>query len=255
LIDSLKNSDELFKSENLILTSAGDSYGIHKYMNWFKNIKLHVHVIFDEIQADKDKKKLLTSLKILKKEYLNNTISKDNLNKLEKYFIINDNINKNRSGHIIQNIKETKSFLAYNGWLVLVSNHVKNQQDALTIYRKKDCVEKGFTKIKSTLGLRRFYVHNSKRVVNKVFIAFVALILYSHIENVIVNHPKIFKKKSVAHFIKQITKAKAFINSDNKLYIKEITHLQRDIFDCFGIPVPTNENLNMFYKLLIEEEE
>jgi transposase len=49
--------------------------------------------------------------------------------------------------------------LQHAGWMVLISNHVKDPRDALRIYRAKDVIEKGFLKLKNNLDLNRLRVH------------------------------------------------------------------------------------------------
>jgi transposase len=48
-------------------------------------------------------------------------------------------------------------------------------------------VEKGFWKYKNSLGLERLRVHSDERAQNKTFIAFIALILASHVHNTMKN--------------------------------------------------------------------
>ncbi len=58
--------------------------------------------------------------------------------------------------------------LANAGWLVLVSNHIKDAGEAIKIYRAKDVVEKGFLRFKGSLGLDRLRVHSQEAMESKV---------------------------------------------------------------------------------------
>jgi len=64
---------------------------------------------------------------------------------------------------------------------VLISNHVNDTQEALDLYRAKGVVEKSFFQYKNNLGFHRFRVHSDERAQNKIFVAFIALIISSHI--------------------------------------------------------------------------
>ena len=73
-----------------------------------------------------------------------------------------------------------KGFFSAN---VLLSNHIDSAQTAHDIYRAKDVVEKGFLRYKNNLGLGRLRVHSDDRMQNKVFVAFIALIIASAIHH------------------------------------------------------------------------
>jgi transposase len=53
--------------------------------------------------------------------------------------------------------------LRHAGWMALISNHVKDPNEALRIYRAKDVIEKGFLKLKNNLDLNRLRVHSVMR--------------------------------------------------------------------------------------------
>ena len=58
------------------------------------------------------------------------------------------------------------------GWLVTVSNHIQDASEAIRIYRDKDVVEKGFLRLKNSLGLGRLRVHSQQAMGSKVFVGF-----------------------------------------------------------------------------------
>ena len=74
--------------------------------------------------------------------------------------------------------------LRHSGWFILISNDIADTQEALDLYRAKDVVEKSFFQYKNNLGLDRLRVHSDERALNKTFIAFIALIISSHIRKV-----------------------------------------------------------------------
>ncbi len=105
----------------------------------------------------------------------------------KKYLIIRQSAHT-PSGYTV-NIRDevVAKELQTAGWLVVVSNDVVDAKQALAIYRHKDVVEKGFLRLKVTLDLGRLRVHRDDRMQNKVFIGFIALILLSHLHNVMLN--------------------------------------------------------------------
>ena len=64
-------------------------------------------------------------------------------------------------------------------WFVLISNHVKDTQEAHDVYSMKDVVEKSFYSYINNLVIDQLLVHGDDRIQNKVFAAFIVM-LYSN---------------------------------------------------------------------------
>ncbi|MGI6387776.1 MAG: IS1634 family transposase [Desulfomonilia bacterium] len=67
----------------------------------------------------------------------------------------------------------------YAGFHVLLTNDIKDPQEALQIYRNKDTVEKCFDDLKNQLDMERLRVHCSSHMDGRLFIQFIALIYMS----------------------------------------------------------------------------
>lgn len=65
------------------------------------------------------------------------------------------------------------------GYFALLSNEISNPFDALSIYRSKDIVEKGFGNLKERLNFRRIQVSSELSLKGKLFVEFIALIYLS----------------------------------------------------------------------------
>ena len=126
--------------------------------------------------------------------------------------------------------------LKHSGWLILISNHISDTQEALDLYRAKDVVEKSFFQYKNNLELYRLRVHSDERALNKTFIAFIALILSSHIHKVMkdsgLNKTLTFRK-----LLRSLSKLKiAYVN--NIPILQPLTKEQKLIFKSFSIECP-----------------
>jgi hypothetical protein len=62
------------------------------------------------------------------------------------------------------------------GYFALLSNEIKDAQEAFEIYRNKDLVEKAFDNLKERLNLRRVAVSSEQSLDGKLFVQFIALI-------------------------------------------------------------------------------
>jgi transposase len=249
LVEEFKDSKFLDDISNLITTRTHTMMGAHKSIVWHDQIKLHTHVFFNSWTKQKEHNALFEYLFEIKKAYLSNLLKQSEQKELNKYFIINNNYHKANKKHIIQNDEVINNELKHSGWLVLLSNFIKSPQKAINIYRNKDTVEKAFEAYKYNLGIKRFHVKSYKCISSKSFIAFIALILKSHIEKVMDN-ANIFKKYTFDKLILNIDSLRCFFNSDNEVFIKELQASQKEILDHFSLNHPTSDILSQFIKLL-----
>ena len=126
--------------------------------------------------------------------------------------------------------------LEHSGWLVLLSNDVSSPQEAISIYRTKDVVEKGFLRYKNCLNLGRLRIHSEKSMQNKVFVGFIGLILMAGLHKVMVDQG-LYRSMTMKKMIKTLEKLRIqHINGNRILY--PITKEQKEIFKAFGLKEP-----------------
>jgi transposase len=204
--------------------------------NWDSKNKLFVHVYYNPVMASLAKSELYSEVKQLENNAKLEPESKGKLIQYMKYLNIIC-INKKASEYAI-NIKQEilDKELLYSGWLVIISNHVDNAAEALYIYRAKDVVEKGFSKLKNNLELNRLRVHSSDSMQNKVFVSFIALIIMSHIHTIMLEND-FYSKMSMKKLIHILEKLKThYIKGERILY--PITKEQKTIYKAFGLREP-----------------
>jgi transposase len=120
--------------------------------------------------------------------------------------------------------------------MVLISNHVKDAKEALRIYRAKDVVEKGFLKLKNNLDLNRLRVHGDTTMRAKVFVGFIALIMLSHIHNVMLKKG-LYKNMTKLELIRHMEKFRVQYIKGNRILFP-ISKIQKTILDAFGVKYP-----------------
>ena len=126
--------------------------------------------------------------------------------------------------------------LGHQGWLVVISNDVSDAKRAISVYRAKDVVEKGFLKLKGSLDVGRLRVHGQERMQNKVFVGFVALILLSHIHNVMTEND-LYDKMTMKQLLRTLSKQRVQI-IDGERILYPATKAQKEIYKAFGIDPP-----------------
>jgi transposase len=126
--------------------------------------------------------------------------------------------------------------LENSGWLVLLTNRIRGGEEALDGYRAKDVVEKGFLRLKHAIDLNRIRVHSQESMQNKVFIGFIALILLSHINKVMVQK-KMYRDMSMKDVLFTLKKLRVQrISGETILF--PVTLEQRSIYNAFSIKPP-----------------
>ena len=233
-----KDIDEI---ENVILTNSVPIRGIHKLRAWSSGTKLHTHVFFNTEKAVKDRNELFGYVTSLARQAATDPYNEKYVAEYKKYLIIRKS--RQSSSGVTVNIREdvVAKELETVGWFVLISNHIDNTQTAHDVYRMKDVVEKSFLKYKNNLGLSRLRVHSDDRMQNKIFVAFIALIIASAIHETM-KKKELFKCMTFDKLILVLAKLKS-ATVNGKAILCPVTKEQTTIFEAFGIPSPDNDTL------------
>jgi transposase len=219
--------------DNAIAIGSDVLRGITKKRAWNSAHDVYVHVYLNPnvAQQAKDKlygrvQKLIGNVKLNPDKYLNDP-------DVKKYLIVlkselNDlRYNINVRHDIISNE------LAHSGWLVIISNHIDNAQEAIEIYRAKDVVEKGFLRMKNCLDLARLRVHSDAAMENKVFVGFITLIITARIDKVIMeNH--LHDYWTMKKLMKTLERLKIHYIKNDRI-VCPLTKDQKEIFRAFRL--------------------
>ena len=122
------------------------------------------------------------------------------------------------------------------GKMILLTNRKDlSPQELLKQYREKDRIEKVFDTLKNDIHEGRLRTHGTQRMQGKMFVTFLALILYSALSNTIQSH-KLLQKYTVQEIMLELKKIRLFITkSAHKPLLSEISKKQRAILDAFNL--------------------
>lgn len=99
--------------------------------------------------------------------------------------------------YVITSVKDNHTCINQDlgncGFYILVSSDKMKTTEALSAYKKRDCVEKVFRALKSSLGMDKIGVHDDDSIIGKTLIWFVASIYHSVFFNYL--EPLRFKDK------------------------------------------------------------
>lgn len=222
--------------QNMIVSGSTSIRGVTKLRSWNNNHKIYTHVYFNAIKAMNQREELYAHVTVLKERAETNPAIAMQKEEYTKYLLIRKS-EKSPSGYTI-NIREdvVSKELENAGWMVIISNDIANTKDAISIYREKDVVEKGFLRLKNSLDLGRLRVHKAESMQNRVFIGFIALILLSYI-HAVMSDKDLYRQMTMKKLILTLAKLRVQeINGHRILF--PLTKEQKEIFKAFNIAEP-----------------
>ena len=125
------------------------------------------------------------------------------------------------------------------GYWALLTNEKMTATEALTIYRSKDLAEKGFGNYKERLNGRRLLVSSEASLDGKLFVQFVALILVSAINQVMIKQ-HLYQHYTMTQLLDRLDEIEQFTTAGRRPKVGEIQADQAAIYTAFDIPVPTS---------------
>lgn len=238
--------DEVRMSLKLDYTNYVYGYnvrGITKSCKLFKDDKqdTYVHVFYDDTRAVKEVNQLLETIHKLEEELKNRVennkaVREENLVKYKKYFNVSFCDKGYYKSYRLKE-QEIKKTCDQMGYFVLISSEEMTCQEALSLYRDRDGIEKLFRNLKSGMGYSSFNVHTQQSIEAKTHLIFMANIVRNHI----FQQTKKLKEKdnksyTVPALINQLDKIMV-IKSQNNSYSRMygLTAKQKKILDCFSI--------------------
>ena len=124
------------------------------------------------------------------------------------------------------------------GYFALLSNEVKNPFEALSLYRSKDIVEKGFGNLKERLNFRRMQTSSELSLNGKLFVEFVALIYLSCVKKKM-QDAGLFEKWTLQGLLDELDTIELFESPGHGRVLGEVTKKQEGIYRALGVELPS----------------
>ena len=227
--------DMILDHKNLIMVNNNVVYGTTVFEKW-KGHVCYRHVYFDHEKATNEREKFDLRLKQCYDELESGKIDKANQSFYDKFFIVKETPKRGRK--VLYNEDAIQD--AYNnniGWFVLISNYIKDAEEALLLYRLKDAVEKAFDDLKNSLDADRLRIHSDKALHGRIFIQFIALIIMSQLRVIMKQHSE-FSNYNVHELVGAMKTLKLVsIDGIKKKYTTEFSPMQKTIVDIFDLDV------------------
>jgi transposase len=124
------------------------------------------------------------------------------------------------------------------GYFALLSNEVKDPDEALSLYRSKDIVEKAFGNLKERLNFRRMQVSSETSLNGKLFVEFVALIYLSYVKKRM-QDAGLFESWTLQGLLDELDTIERFEAPGHGRILGEVTQKQEDIYRALGVDPPS----------------
>ena len=247
---SLKLAKELIKN-NIDVKNTENMFQYNEEILFHKavpaSIKEHnftAHIFFNE-KAEVDQRHLFYS-KLLSCQAKIKPNKFKNQKAFETY--VNDEISENYKKYfcydtskktVVRDEAKINEYLFKLGFFIIISGKDDLlKEDVLSFYRNKDTIEKIFDNTKNEMNTNRLHSHSKTTTEGRLFVKFIATILYQQITKVM-KEKDMFKKFSVTELLKELSKVKMISLPELDNFVSECTKTQNDIFSKFNIAFKT----------------
>ena len=186
------------------------------FYEYQKNTQCKLILGYSQQRAKKDAHNREKGIKRLEKEYKNNSITKENINKrgYNKFLEISDNV------EVKINYSKIKEDEKWDGLKGYITNTNLSANDVYKQYSELWQVERAFRVTKGVLELRPMFHFTKKRIEAHVCICFVAYKVYKELERILkISDIKLSVDKVLA-IAKTITTIKVKLQESNETIVK-----------------------------------
>jgi transposase len=210
-------------------------YMTTELMSWGEDKRrAYLHIYYNAARAAEDYDRFTRKLLRLKQAMEAGRLSDREADECARFFIVTNT--PKRGLKIVFNEPEIQKYRKrYAGFFCIMSTHIKDRQEALSVYRRKDAVENCFDDLKNQLDMKRLRVHGSPIMDSRLFVQFLALIVISAIR----------KTAQSDHTLKNMTIREIMETMETLVQIKYATRygqviteagpVQRKIIDAFKL--------------------
>ncbi len=249
---SNKNAVTLIRKHKNDLASHSNAFRLNKQIMYGVKNRIEIgskryysHLYLDEKRRVEERERFLSKVLELEKKVeepelcgnldeLQGFLS-DTVKGWEKIFEI---IERDGQYRIKRKEKGINAQLDKMGTMILLSNNRLDGKEVLRLYRRKDVVEKFFDSMKHDLERKRLRIHTQETFEGRLFLDFLALIIYSKISSVM-RKEGINKDFTVQELMYELKKIKLIQLGAKKMIVTELSKKQREFFQSFKIPQPT----------------
>jgi transposase len=199
--------------------------------------RIYVHVYYSGTRAEEEKQDFLQRLHQVMELIEEEVTLEESQEILKERYLVATQTPK-RGWKIKEKQEAIEAHLSTLGYMVLLSNSVKDPRQALSLYRQKDVVEKAFGNLKNRLNMKRAYVSSNESFDGKLFVNFIGLILISAIHKVMKTHD-LYGRYSMRELLDELDLIERFDEPGRSAHLSEMTKKQETLLTYFGLDPKT----------------
>ena len=214
-------------------TIDGNSFFVMSFVNYIGGRKCFVHIYYSTTDAEKEFSYFLSLIDKCESELKNGVFVREHEQFYQKYFLITDR----PGGRSVE--KNGEAIMSYNdvaGFVVLISNVVKNPTQAITSFMNKGVLQKNFDNLlneKDRANLRLYIDANHRSL---LFLRFLSFILFTEINDRIKSYPPT-SEISFTDVMNEMSSMKKITIGDKAPVFTQVGQAQAKILKAFGINV------------------
>ena len=192
-----------------------------------------MHVYYNPELAERQRRDLFRTVDSFEETLAQlNFLTEKDAKRYMRYFKIDKEANGTCTFH--RDHDKIDALAKNSGFFCLLSNTNLSSNETLSVYKRRDTIEKNFGDIKNHLDMKRLRTHTDATTGGKIFCAFIALIAISELTEKLRG---IMREKSMSKdaVISELEKIKTIAMSNNIRMINPLTKTQREIFEIFGL--------------------
>ncbi len=228
-IDRVK--DKIMDLKNYMMVE-NEPFFVMSFMNHINGKRCFIHIIFSSSDAEREFSLFLGLIEECHKELKTNVYVAEHEDFYNKYFTV-----RNASyGRVVE--ENGEAIMTYNtvaGFIVMISNTVKNPENAFRYYLQRDRVQRNFENLRNEADRTKLKLYAENIYEGRIFIQFATLTLYSEIMNKL-KSSALLTNISLDDIIRQMEAIKKItIPGFDTPFFTNINNTQMKIMKVFGI--------------------
>ena len=173
----LRVKDRIMDMKNMY-TIEDETVFAMSFVNYRGGRKVFAHIIFSAEEAEKEFSTFLSLIDQCQRELITNVYVDEHRDFYQKYFIIRDN----DYGRMVE--ENGEAIMTYNdvaGFMVILSNTLKDPEAAYRHYIQKDRVQAYYENLRNRADMRALKLYSDEAYKGRLFLQFLATIMFAEI--------------------------------------------------------------------------
>ena len=224
--------DRIMDLSNYIMID-GEPFFVMSFIYYINGRKCFIHIYYSAADAEKEFSLFLSLIEQCEKELKAGVYVKEHEAFYNKYFLIQET----KNGRSVE--ENGEAIMSYNreaGFVVLISNTVKNPTQAFRFFTNKGILQRNFDNIQNEKDRINLKLYSDTNLRGLLFLRFLAFILFTEVNNRL----KSYQPTSKMHFaevMNEMSAMKKVTIGDNAPVFTQVNQSQARILKAFGINV------------------